>query len=81
MEKHGRSIEYCNLYWKKKCLEVTIYTKAIMVIFEGIQTGHFLSVRMGKVIPHSGAKDRKCTGTNSENSGMIIFINYNQRSH
>lgn len=36
VEKHGRSIEYCNLYWKKKCLQVTIYTKAIMVISEGI---------------------------------------------
>ena len=80
MEKHGRSIKYCNLYWKKKCLEVIIYTKAIMVLFEGIQTG-YLSERMGKVMPHSGAKGKKCTGTNSEMSGMIIFINYNQRSH
>lgn len=52
MEKHGRSIEYCNLYWKKKCLEVTIDTKAIMVIFEGIQTG-YLSERMGKVVLHT----------------------------
>ena len=36
---------------------------------------------MEKVIPHSGAKDRKCTGTDTEKSGMIIFITKDLTKH